>query len=89
MTVFERLPATTRERGNLGFLMYLADGAGYLDYTAVMIGKSFLQEQGDFLQFHTILSWLLTALASVGVVLGRFDFAGREKAQEVPAGGVS
>jgi Family of unknown function (DUF5690) len=31
-TVFERLVALTRERGNIGFLMYLADSVGYLGY---------------------------------------------------------
>ena len=33
-TIFERLIAMTRERGNLGFLMYVADSAGYLGYAA-------------------------------------------------------
>ena len=37
-TVFERLIAMTRERGNLGFLMYLADAVGYLGYAVVMVG---------------------------------------------------
>jgi hypothetical protein len=40
-----------RERGNLGFLMYLADAAGYLGYSAVMVGKSYLAQEGDFLRF--------------------------------------
>lgn len=35
-TIFERLVAMTRDRGNLGFLMYLADSFGYLGYVAVM-----------------------------------------------------
>ena len=47
-TVFERLIAMTRERGNLGFLMYLADAAGYLGYSAVMVGKSYLPQRGRF-----------------------------------------
>ena len=29
-TLFERLMAVTRDGGTLGFLMYLADSAGYL-----------------------------------------------------------
>ena len=33
-TLFERLMAVTRDGGNLGFLMYLADSAGYLGTSA-------------------------------------------------------
>ena len=33
-TIFERLIALTRERANVGFLMYLADSLGYFAYAA-------------------------------------------------------
>ena len=36
-TIFERLIAMTRDRGNLGYLMYLADSIGYLGYAVVMM----------------------------------------------------
>jgi hypothetical protein len=36
-TIFERLIAMTRDRGNLGYLMYLADAFGYLGYPIFMI----------------------------------------------------
>lgn len=39
-TVFERLIALTRGRGNVGHLMYVADAAGYLGYVGVMLLKS-------------------------------------------------
>ncbi len=48
-TVFERLIAMTRERGNLGFLMYVADSAGYLGYAALMIARSALPVRGRLL----------------------------------------
>lgn len=35
-TVFERLIALTRDRGNIGFLMYLVDSLGYLGYVIVL-----------------------------------------------------
>lgn len=38
-TVFERLIALTRDRANLGFLMYLADSAGYLGVCGVMLAS--------------------------------------------------
>jgi len=36
-TIFERLIAMTRDRGNLGYLMYLADAFGYLGYPVFML----------------------------------------------------
>ncbi len=74
-TVFERLIAMTRERGNLGFLMYLADAAGYLGYSAVMVGKSYLAQEGDFLRFYSAASWLIATLALAGLALGWVYFA--------------
>jgi hypothetical protein len=87
-TLFERLIAMTRERGNLGFLMYLADAAGYLGYAAVMIGKSFLPRQGVFLRFYTSVSWLIAVLVLSGLALGWAYFSSRGR-DEVSAGAAS
>ena len=35
--IFERLIAMTRDRGNMGYLMYLADAFGYLAYVVALI----------------------------------------------------
>ncbi len=91
-TVFERLLAMTRERGNLGFLIYLADSAGYLGYAAVMVGGSFLPQQEDFLRFYTVVSWLIATLALAGLALGWVYFHGRGSAEanaEASAGAAS
>jgi hypothetical protein len=65
-TIFERLIAVTRDRGNIGYLMYLADAFGYLGYVGVMIAKNFVQVEGDFLGFFVALSW---AIALGGIAL--------------------
>jgi hypothetical protein len=39
-TIFERLIAMTRDRGNIGYLMYLADAFGYLGYVFVLLGRN-------------------------------------------------
>ncbi len=39
-TIFERLLAMTRDKGNVGFLMYVVDSVGYLGYVAVMLIKN-------------------------------------------------
>jgi hypothetical protein len=35
-TLFERLICITKERANIGFLMYLADSVGYTGYIVLM-----------------------------------------------------
>jgi hypothetical protein len=58
-TLFERLIALTRERANVGYLVYLADSFGYLGYVGVLFSRNLLQPAEDFLGFFTTLSWLV------------------------------
>ncbi len=58
-TVFERLIALTRDRGNIGYLMYLADAFGYLGYVVVMLAKNIFAPPGDFFLFFTSASWIV------------------------------
>lgn len=67
-TVFERLIALTRDRGNIGYLMYLADAFGYLGYIGVMIGRGLFPQTTNFLPFYVMSSWIV-ALASIGFLL--------------------
>jgi hypothetical protein len=67
-TVFERLIALTRDRGNVGYLMYLADAAGYLGYVAVMLAKDGLMRGGDFLQFFRGISGWISLLAALALL---------------------
>ena len=53
-TLFERLMAVTRDGGNLGFLMYLADSAGYL-LRRPDVGQKFLPVPDEPLVFFTLL----------------------------------
>jgi hypothetical protein len=80
-TVFERLLAMTRARGNLGFLMYLADSAGYLGYAAVMVGGALPPQRGDFLRFYIVVSWLIAIAALAGLALGSIYFTRRGSAE--------
>lgn len=63
-TVFERFLAMTRDKGNIGFLMYLADSFGYLGYVAVMLARNFLGTPGQLLGFYLALCIAL-GLASI------------------------
>jgi hypothetical protein len=85
-TLFERFIALTRERGNLGFLMYLADAIGYLGYVGVMLAHGLFPGGGDFLGFFVItaslllLFALLLMLVSVAVCFKRLPTASEELA---------
>jgi hypothetical protein len=57
--IFERLIALTREKGNIGYLMYLADSAGYLGYVGLMLGKGYLHTGKGFLPFFLLLSTVI------------------------------
>lgn len=64
-TVFERLIAMTKDQGNIGYLLYLADAFGYLAYVAVMFGKGYIS--GDMIHldfFSKIGTWIVI----VGIV---------------------
>jgi hypothetical protein len=64
-TIFERLIAMTRDRGNIGYLMYLADSFGYLGYVAVLLARNAVGSPGDFLTFFITLSWIIAGACIV------------------------
>lgn len=72
-TLFERLLALTGEKGNIGFLLYLADSFGYLGYVAVMLGRNVLHAEQNFLAFFTSLAGAVTIIA-VLLLLGSWIY---------------
>ncbi len=68
-TIFERLIAMTGDRGNIGFLMYLADSFGYLGYVAVMLARGSARSEVVFLDFFVTLSWVVAGIA-LALLLG-------------------
>jgi hypothetical protein len=59
-TLLERLVAMTRERGNIAYLMALADSFGYLGYVAVLLARVWAgRGMAEFLPFFLALSWAI------------------------------
>lgn len=83
-TIFERLIAMTRDRGNLGFLLYVADAAGYLAYAALALVKGWLPVRADPLGFFLGIWWAIGLLALLGLAAGWVYFAARS-ARPAPA----
>jgi hypothetical protein len=74
-TIFERLIAMTRDRGNLGFLMYVADAAGYLGYVGLMIGKGFFPTEQNFLRFFAVTCGVVAVLTFASLAMSWQYFA--------------
>lgn len=77
-TLFERLIAMTRDRANIGYLLYLADAFGYLGYVAVMVAKNFLQTDGSVLPLFTLLGWVVAG-GGLLALLGATVFFARSR----------
>jgi hypothetical protein len=76
-TVFERLIALTREKGNIGFLMTFADAIGYLGYCGVMISRSIFKPEKNFLPFFLNLSTVVLGTSLVFAVAAMILFSRR------------
>lgn len=84
--IFERLIAMTRERSNVGFLLYVADAIGYLGYVAVMLIRSAVRVEGDFLTFFSSACQWAAGLSFACLLLCWWYFAVRVPAKaEAPA----
>ncbi len=84
-TVFERLIALTRDRGNIGYLMYLADAFGYLGVVCVLLAKNLFAPPSDFLDFFVAATWIVTGACVVGLIPCWRYFAVRPAPQAVVA----
>lgn len=90
-TVFERLLATSREKGNIGFLMYLADSFGYLGFIAVMLSRNFTGAGAgavtgtEMIDSFVSLCWIMVALTLIGLAITWFYFAVRFSAPALAA----
>jgi len=74
-TIFERLISLTRERANIGYLMYLADAAGYFGYAALMLGKNAFPSGESFLTFFIRLCVWIFGFAFVALLLAYAFYA--------------
>jgi Family of unknown function (DUF5690) len=69
-TIFERLIALTRDRGNMGFLMYIVDSLGYLGYVVVLfLPKSLVIGGGSSNEaFYSDFRWYCWVVAAASLV---------------------
>jgi hypothetical protein len=77
--LFERWIALFREKGNIGFLMYIADAFGYLASVGVLMFRNFGYNQMSWLNFFTSISYLAGSLCLALGGLAVLYFKVREK----------
>ena len=69
VTIFERLIAFTRERGTIGYLMYLADAGSYAAYVFVLAARNLSKPGPDaFLPFFYSLNWVIAIVGMLALV---------------------
>jgi hypothetical protein len=70
-TLLDRLVALLRDRGNIGFLMYLADSFGYLGFVVFIniAGPMGLLESERFMDFFQATNYALIAISLVVLVV--------------------
>ncbi len=79
---FERLIASFRFPGNVGFLIYVADSFGYLGSVCVLITKEVLKIKLQWTSFYSHGAVALSTLGIAGAVLSLFYFSSKYKKQE-------
>ena len=75
--LFDRLLAAFKYAANVGFLIYIADAFGYLASVGVVVTKTILNLQLNWLNFYTSLV-LITSVIGVLLTLGSVVYFGRK-----------
>lgn len=67
---FERMLATFKVQGNVGFVMYIADAFGYLGTVAVLLMKEFVTLKYNWVNFFTLLFYVSAFAGLVLIIWG-------------------
>lgn len=80
---FERLIATFKKIGNVGFLIYLADSFGYMGSAGVLIYKNFANADLSWLEFYKGASLTLSAIGIALITISIVYFTYKYKNQNI------
>lgn len=67
---FERMLATFKVQGNVGFVMYIADAFGYLGTVFVLLLKEFVTIKYSWVSFFSVLFYVSAAIGMVLIIAG-------------------
>jgi hypothetical protein len=69
----------TREKGNLGFLMYVADSIGYLGVVGVLLAQKAVKVEGTFISYFLFICWIAAGLSVLCLIASWWYFAVRSQ----------
>ena len=78
---FERMIASFRIAGNVGFLIYIADAYGYLGSVIVMLVKSFLDIKVQWTWFYSNGVIIFSLIGVIGTLISLFYFTKKFRLQ--------
>lgn len=81
--LFDRLMASFQERGNVGFLMYVADSIGYLGSVAILMWRNFGVGEMSWLEFYIHLCYTGAAICT-GLLLFSWLYFIKKRAAAIP-----
>jgi MFS family permease len=76
---FERLIATFKYAGNVGFLIYVADSFGYFGSVGVLISKEILKIKLRWVEFYSDGVIILSVLGIIGAIISLIYFSSKYK----------
>jgi hypothetical protein len=72
--LFDRLVAVSGRMGTAGFLIYVADSAGYLGSIGVLLWRNFGHFTLDWLQFFIVGAYVTSIVGVIGVMFAAYYF---------------
>jgi len=84
--LFDRFIAAFRFAGNVGFLIYLADSFGYLGSVGVLLIKTILKVEANWLQFYQQLVLVTGLVGLAGTITSLLYFRRKYALSGMPSG---
>ncbi len=82
--LFERMIAAFGLKGNVGFLMYLADSFGYLGSITVLFGKEIFRIKLHWVSFYSQSVLILSLIGMAGTLFSAIWFFFKYKKAIIP-----
>ncbi|MEM6628177.1 MAG: DUF5690 family protein [Bacteroidota bacterium] len=81
--LFDRLIATFKHVGNVGFLIYVADSFGYMGSVGILLYKNFGAGDISWVNFFRQISYALAALGAIGIICSAIYFFWKKKSKPI------
>lgn len=80
---FDRMIATFKINGNVGFLIYIADAFGYLGSILILLYKNFGDDKMSYLSFFTYLIYVISLLC-ITIAISSYYFFKKKYRKKTP-----